>query len=141
MRFFDLLWTKKGQTKLGRTKVTKFLMVTKMWTNEHFVGQGICKRYNTCTLCKLIDINKKLSCFLACNCFIGGSISAECDRYGHCKCKPKYHGRKCNRCVKNHWGFPDCRGLVKSTLLFLKIFVNFCQNTCFSVLFQSLYFI
>lgn len=45
----------------------------------------------------------------ACNCFIGGSISAECDRYGHCKCKPKYHGRKCNRCVKNHWGFPDCR--------------------------------
>ena len=34
-----------------------------------------------------------------CNCFGKGRICIKCDENGKCKCKPKYTGDKCEKCI------------------------------------------
>ena len=63
------------------------------------------------------------SFLIACNCFIAGSKSASCDRYGQCSCKVGYTGRTCNRCRSGHWGYPDCKGKLFVFTKILSVFV------------------
>nr|XP_047138332.1 laminin subunit alpha [Hydra vulgaris] len=44
-----------------------------------------------------------------CNCFILGSLNAECDRFGYCKCHQNFSGAKCDECKVGYWGFPSCK--------------------------------
>lgn len=60
-----------------------------------------------CSRCKTGDHNFPYC--KPCNCFIPGSVNANCNKYGQCKCKPNYTGWRCDRCQKKQWGFPVCR--------------------------------
>ena len=48
--------------------------------------------------------------FSACGCNAEGSISYECNKNGQCQCKANIGGSKCDHCVDNTFGFPNCAG-------------------------------
>ena len=42
-----------------------------------------------------------------------GSLNTACDNdSGKCTCKDFVVGDKCTECEKEHFGFPDCKGIV-----------------------------
>ena len=55
--------------------------------------------------------------YLDCDCDPNGSKSLQCDNDGNCQCKeglnistdPK-DGGKCDSCVQDYYGFPNCKG-------------------------------
>ena len=47
-----------------------------------------------------------------CNCNKDGSIEMTCDDYGQCTCKDGYGGKKCDSCLQQFYGFPNCKGIV-----------------------------
>lgn len=69
-----------------------------------------CKRWREIFWNLYMSNSIPFSYLIACNCFIAGSKSASCDRYGQCSCKVGYTGRTCARCRSGHWGYPDCKG-------------------------------
>ncbi|CAI9728190.1 laminin subunit alpha-like [Octopus vulgaris] len=44
-----------------------------------------------------------------CTCDTCGTSKCD-DTFGFCYCKPNVVGKKCNRCLPNHYGFKDCNG-------------------------------
>lgn len=45
-----------------------------------------------------------------CNCDVKGTLPGVCDKSnGQCLCKPGYGGPRCDQCVANFTGFPDCK--------------------------------
>ena len=49
-----------------------------------------------------------ISFSLACKCNEKGSESSQCNDAGICTCKANTQGTKCDSCIENHFGFPDC---------------------------------
>lgn len=55
-------------------------------------------------------IMKKNCKFSVCNCDVKGTLPEVCDKAnGKCLCKPGYGGPRCDACVVNYTGFPDCK--------------------------------
>ena len=50
-----------------------------------------------------------ISFSLACKCNEKGSVSSQCNDAGMCTCKANTQGTKCDSCIDNHFGFPDCK--------------------------------
>lgn len=45
-----------------------------------------------------------------CGCHSEGATSAACDPMsGQCPCRAGLAGRRCDRCLQGHWGFPRCQ--------------------------------
>ena len=40
----------------------------------------------------------------------GGSL--KCDNYGQCPCLTNIVGTKCDKCIENHFSFPECEGTI-----------------------------
>ena len=40
-----------------------------------------------------------------------GSKGVACDDDGKCICKEKVEGDKCKICIKDHYGWPNCKGI------------------------------
>ena len=50
-----------------------------------------------------------ISFSLACKCNEKGSETSQCNDAGMCTCKANTQGTKCDSCIDNHFGFPDCK--------------------------------
>ena len=54
----------------------------------------------------------------ACNCTVDGSnATMGCDAAGQCHCNCLVQGLKCDECVDNYFGFPNCEDNCKYTEL------------------------
>ena len=49
-----------------------------------------------------------ISFSLACKCNEKGSESSQCNDAGICTCKANTQGTKCDSCIENYYGFPNC---------------------------------
>ena len=53
-----------------------------------------------------LNFNKVLYCMClisACNCDPEGSHDMQCDDYGNCPCIDGVEGKRCDRCMENHY--------------------------------------
>ena len=49
----------------------------------------------------------------ACECDPDGSVDGNCDDLnGICTCKEGFTGEKCDECALEHFGFPNCQGML-----------------------------
>lgn len=48
--------------------------------------------------------------FLDCDCDIKGTREGICDKdNGKCLCKEGYGGKRCDMCIAEYYGYPDCK--------------------------------
>ena len=52
----------------------------------------------------------------ACRCNPEGAVEEKgflkCDDHGHCQCLTNIGGTKCDKCIANHFSFPNCEGTI-----------------------------
>ena len=51
-----------------------------------------------------------------CHCNKEGTVEEDgafkCDDYGKCPCLTNINGTKCDKCIANHFSFPQCKGTI-----------------------------
>ena len=61
-----------------------------------------------------------------------GSLNTACDNdSGKCSCKEFVVGDKCTECEKEHFGFPDCKGIHSLVFQQVKLFIVLIINIQF----------
>ena len=48
---------------------------------------------------------------IECECSEDGSNDQDCDDTGSCNCKENVSGMKCDACIVNTFGYPNCKGM------------------------------